>query len=237
MNTLLESYLTQFFEISDNPLSLIFIIIITALIITLITAIHNTKTKNLLEKFYILEKGESPQRFLTWLISLMLIIKLIQVILIQPFIVDGGSMLPNFTDKDVLIIDKISYKFSKPKRGDVIVFKFLKEGSPMNGKYFIKRLMALPGDQIIIENGKTKIIESGTKNKILNIEEDFVKYKDYAHNAITILKEDEYFVMGDNRLGSYDSRAWGPIHYSQISGPALLEIFDNFSLHPQNHEL
>lgn len=231
----INSYITQFFEIPDNPFSFMFLLVGSALILFLILAIFNKGIKSRLEKMHILEQGESPKTFLTWILAVFVIIKIVQIFLIQPFIVDGGSMLPNFTNKDILLISKISYKISSPKRGDVVVFKFLKEGSQMSGKYFVKRLIALPGDKIIVNNGMTTIITKDKSGKeiIIKGNEDFVRYKEITQNVNLVLGEDEYFVMGDNRAGSYDSRAWGPVHYSQLSGPVLLELFDNFSLFPQ----
>lgn len=231
----INSYVSQFFEIPDNPFSAIFLLIGSAIIILLILAIFSKTIKSGLEKVHILEKGESPKVFLTWIIIVFTIIKLVQIFLIQPFIVDGGSMLPNFTNKDVLLISKISYKISEPSRGDVVVFKFLKEDSPMNGKYFVKRLIALPNDKVIIENGKLTIItkDENMKEIILTPDESFVERKDTVQDVNLTLGADEYFVMGDNRSGSYDSRAWGPVKYTQLSGPVLLELFDNFSLYPQ----
>ncbi len=229
----LNSYISQFFEISDNPLSYFFLFIIVTIMTLLTIAIYNKGMRRLLENIYLLEKNESPKHFLLWLVSVMVIIKLLQIILIQPFMVDGGSMLPNFTDKDIILVDKLTYKLQSPKRGDVVVFKFKKEGSTLNGKYFVKRLVALPGDRIIVNNGSTTIITE--KGETIKADESFVKYVDRTKNVNLVLSKDKYFVMGDNRAGSYDSRAWGPVELSQISGRAIVELFNNFSIFPQRH--
>lgn len=146
----------------------------------------------------------------------------IRYFLFQPFIVSGASMSPNFASGDYLIIDEISYRFSEPRRGDIIVFNagFIPGYS---GQRFIKRIVGLPGETVDISNGQVQIIKDGQKN-ILNESYLSDDLKTYGEIKIS-LKGDEYFVLGDNREYSYDSRAWGVVTKPEIIGKALLRIF------------
>ena len=142
--------LSEFFNFSFNPLSIIFISLILCLFLALFIAIFKKDVRKYLIKIRILEEDEKPQTFLIWLISVMLIVRTIQVFLVQPFIVDGGSMLPTLETNNMLLIDKVDYRFNSPQRGDVVVFKFKMEGSDLDGKYFIKRLIVIINIPIII---------------------------------------------------------------------------------------
>ena len=149
--------------------------------------------------------------------------------MIQPFLVDGASMYPTFQDNNLLIVDK-TYKYREISRDDVVVFKFLKQDSQYSGRYFIKRIIGLPGETVIINGTTTTIIsKDGEQTKLT---EDFVKNPKLTQYGETKLKDDEYFVMGDNRDGSYDSRAWGPIHKSQLAGEPIVQLFPVVRLYP-----
>jgi signal peptidase I len=150
-----------------------------------------------------------------------IIVAPIRYFLFQPFIVSGASMAPNFATGDYLIIDEISYKFSEPKRGDVVVFKtdFI-EGYA--NQRFIKRVIGLPGETVDITAGKVSIIKDGTV-KVLNESYLPKDLKTYGEINIT-LKSDEYFVLGDNREYSYDSRMWGIVPEKYIIGKAALRL-------------
>jgi len=152
------------------------------------------------------------------LIALVIVLP-IRYFLFQPFIVKGESMSPNFESGDYLIVDEISYRFSSPQRGDVIVFNFPKDTT----QKFIKRVIGLPGETVDITNGKVEIIKDGKK---VDLTEKYLpaNLKTYPDTKTT-LKSDEYFVMGDNREYSYDSRAWGIVPKSDIIGKAFLRVF------------
>jgi len=149
----------------------------------------------------------------------LLIVLPIRFFIFQPFIVKGASMVPNFHEGDYLIIDEISYRFNEPKRGEVIVFKF-----PLNtSQRFVKRIIGLPGEIIEIKEGKV-IIKKGDKNQIL----DEPYLKDIVFNGREYeftLKENQYFVMGDNRDASYDSRYFGPLDKKFIVGRVILRLW------------
>jgi signal peptidase I len=140
------------------------------------------------------------------LISLAIILP-IRLFLVQPFYVEGASMEPNFYQNEYLIIDEISYRFNEKQRGEVVIFKNPKDTSA----YFIKRIIALPGETIAIEDGHPVIND-------VALEELYIEnFSSDNHSAIT-LGEDEYFVMGDNRTNSLDSRQLGSISKNFIIG-------------------
>jgi len=140
------------------------------------------------------------------LISLAIILP-VRMFLIQPFYVEGASMEPSFYNREYLIVNEIVYRFNKPQRGEVIVFKYPKNPST----YYIKRILALPGETIEIISGKVYV-----NNKIL--EEEYIKLFSTDNTEEIILAESEYFVLGDNRNNSYDSRRFGPLKEKYIIG-------------------
>jgi len=152
---------------------------------------------------------------------------LIRFFLIQPFYVSGQSMEPNFHNNEYIIVDQISYRFHAPHRGDVIVFKY-----PMNVAFsFIKRIVALPGERITIQNGNIAIYNQEHPQGFGLDEESYIKSSVITIGDIdTILKEGEYFVLGDNRPNSSDSRQWGILPQHLIVGRVwvVLYPFDNF---------
>jgi signal peptidase I len=143
----------------------------------------------------------------------------IRYFLFQPFIVKGESMSPTFESGDYLIVDEISYRFSDPQRGDVIVFNYPKDLT----QRFIKRVIGLPGETINVANGEVQVIKDG---KTTVLEEKYLPadLKTIGEIKIT-LGQDEYYVLGDNRNYSYDSRAWGVVPRKDIIGKAFLRLF------------
>lgn len=152
----------------------------------------------------------------------MAIVLPIRYFLFQPFIVSGDSMVPNFHSGDYLIVDEISYRFKGPERGDVVIFdaSFIEKYA---GQRFIKRIIGLPGETVDVINGQVKIIKD---KKITILDEKYLTedLKTYGDKNIT-LKENEYFVLGDNRDRSFDSRFWGVVPQKYIIGKAFLRIF------------
>ncbi len=140
------------------------------------------------------------------LISLAIILP-IRYFLVQPFYVEGASMEPNFYDKEYLIIDEISYRFENPQRGEVIILK-----NPNDRHfYFIKRVVGLPGEKIAVLNGRVFINDK-------QLEESYIKNFSHDDYGPTTLADDEYFVMGDNRNNSSDSRYFGPLNRKDVIG-------------------
>lgn len=159
------------------------------------------------------------------LIALFIVLP-IRYFVAQPFIVSGESMIPTFQNGNYLIVDEISYRFSKPERGDVIILKY-----PLDPKkYFIKRIIGLPGETVEID-GNQVTIKNETGTKVL--EETYIEFE--GNNSITkTLGAGEYYVLGDNRAGSADSRVWGILPEKNIVGKALVRLFplDEIELYP-----
>lgn len=137
---------------------------------------------------------------------------LIQTFIIRPFIVSGISMDPTIRDKEYLIIDEVTYHFREPARGEVIVFR----APPEPTKFYIKRVIGLPGDTVKSENGKVSV------NGIA-LAEPYITH--HSNDSFTVTVPDgTYFVMGDNRYGSSDSRIWGTLPQKNIRGRALVRL-------------
>jgi len=132
----------------------------------------------------------------------------------QPFLVQGASMEPNFSNGDYLLVDEITYKFKSPARGEVIVFR-----NPRNeAEFYIKRVIGLPGEKVDIKSNKVFINDVELKEEYLP---EGLKFNG---DSSFDLNSDEYFVMGDNRPQSYDSRSWGPLKQDEIIGAARLRF-------------
>ena len=159
-------------------------------------------------------------------IALIIVIP-IRYFLFQPFIVSGASMAPNFATGDYLIVDEISYRLSGPQRGDVVVFdaSFIKG---YEGQRFIKRVIGLPGETVDVTGGKVEIIKNG---KTVVLDEKYLPANlQTTQDTEITLKAGQYFVLGDNRNYSYDSRFWGVVDQKYIIGKAFLRIFPITSL-------
>jgi signal peptidase I len=146
-------------------------------------------------------------------ISLAIIIP-VRYFLIQPFYVKGASMEPNFHDHEYLIIDEISYRFGEPNRGDIVVFRYPNDPS----QYFIKRIIGLPGDRVVISDGKVRLYDDQHPNGTTLDETSYLGPIFTAGDKDIQLGSDEYFLLGDNRGASLDSRSFGPVAGSFIVG-------------------
>lgn len=151
------------------------------------------------------------------LVSLAIIIP-IRYFLIQPFYVKGASMEPNFMDHQYLIIDEITYRVTEPSRGDIIVFRYPKDPR----QYFIKRILGLPGEKVKIVDGKVNIFNKDYPNGVVVNELEYLNDVYTAGNKEVDLGQDEYFVLGDNRAASLDSRVFGIVPKRLIIGRVWL---------------
>lgn len=142
----------------------------------------------------------------------------------QPFLVSGASMEPNFYNGDYLLVDEIAYRLRSPERGEVVVFKYPGD----HRSYYIKRIIGLPGERVQVENDHVTVY-SGSDGKVLH--ESYLPSPNTTGDVDLTLKDGQYFVMGDNRNFSYDSRAWGPVSTSELIGLVRLRLW------PVNHAM
>lgn len=142
----------------------------------------------------------------------MAIILPVRYFLVQPFIVKGASMEPSYYENEYLIIDELTYRFRDPERGETVVFH-----PPGNeSQYYIKRVIGLPGETVEIRDGKMIIFNDEYLNGII-LDETYLIEETEGMQRVR-LGQDEYFLMGDNRDASLDSRAIGPIPFENITG-------------------
>jgi signal peptidase I len=173
------------------------------------------------------------------LLSLVIILP-VRYYLIQPFFVKGSSMVPNFHDKEYILVDKWTYRLGAPERGDVIIFRY-----PDNPKeYFIKRILGLPGETVVAGNDNEVVVYNSRYPEGFTVfERQYLPETNptycgtnttYCGTRVT-LGEDEYYVMGDNREHSSDSRFFGPVHISYFAGMAWLRLWplDKISFIPR----
>lgn len=146
---------------------------------------------------------------------------IIRTFLVQPFLVSGASMMPSFANGDYLLIDELTYRFRQPQRGEVVVFRYPNDESV----YFIKRIVGLPNETVIIKDGKV-IIRNQENPEGLVLKETYLSPGTFTAGNIEFkLKDDEYFVLGDNRSFSFDSRGWGVLKGKEIVGLVRLRLW------------
>lgn len=143
----------------------------------------------------------------------------IRVFIAQPFIVDGSSMSPTFENGQYLIVDEISYRLENPERDDVVVFRYPNDPS----KFFIKRIIGLPNEIVDIK-GSTVTITNKEHPEGFALKEPYVENLSESDTHF-VLKDGEYFVMGDNRPASSDSRYWGAVPKNLLIGKVFLRLF------------
>jgi signal peptidase I len=161
--------------------------------------------------------GSSVALFFVEVIQIILIssaiIIPIRYFLIQPFYVKGASMEPNFYDSEYLIIDELSYRLRTPERGEIVVFRYPRNPS----EFFIKRVIGLPGETVEVSGGHVTIYNEDHPNGVL-LTEAYLGDVSTDGMKKSTLGADEYWVMGDNRPESMDSRSFGPVKREQFIG-------------------
>lgn len=150
----------------------------------------------------------------------LMLATVVRVFVAEPFVVSGTSMSPTFEPGDYLVIDRLSYRFSEPSRGDMIVFRYPLDASA----YFVKRIVGLPGETIEIGDGTISLVSAdGSKKQLL--EGPFQSGgKRHDRSSTIVLSQDEYFMIGDNRDSSDDSRDWGPLRGRYIVGRVIMQL-------------
>lgn len=189
---------------------------------------ENSETKDLGSFFKIKRETFELIRFV--MIAAIIIIPF-RIFIAQPFIVNGASMDPTFETNQYLIVDQLTYRTHEPRRGDVVIFRF-----PLNPKdFYIKRIIGLPNESVAIRGSDIYIQEKDSKD-FYKIDEPYLEFQ--SSNTMTIsLGENEYFVMGDNRPNSSDSRHWGVLPKEFIVGRAYLRLlpFSQIDFLPGQH--
>lgn len=197
----------------------------------------DNNSPNSLEESYYGVGGFVLEIIKIFLLALVIIIP-IRVFLFQPFFVQGASMEPNFENNQYLIVNEFGYKktdvgigeknfftvepFKDLARKQVVVFRYPKNPS----QFFIKRVIGLPGEKVEVKNGKVTIYNSENPDGFVLDEKDYIPGAVKTTGEIsTLLGDDEYFVMGDNRMFSSDSRSWGPVPGENITGEAFIRAW------------
>ncbi len=148
----------------------------------------------------------------TLALLIVLVVIPIRTFVVSPFMVDGASMHPTFENLDYLIVNEIVYTFKEPARGEVIVFRYPNDTSI----FYIKRIIGLPGETVSINRGAVTI--KTISGETVSLTEPYIVNEDATYTKNTTLNAGEYFVLGDNRPNSSDSRVWGPLPRKDIIG-------------------
>lgn len=170
--------------------------------------------------------------FRTVLIAALAVV-VIRTYITQPFLVSGSSMDPTFHNGNYLLVDELSYRFRPPERGDVIVFRYPRD----NTSFYIKRVIGLPGERVVVTDTAVRV---GTGDAVTTLTEPYLSgtLPSGTVSVDRVLENDEYFVMGDNRGFSSDSRHWGPVPRKNITGivrARLWPVSEAAAFHPPTY--
>jgi signal peptidase I len=157
---------------------------------------------------------------------------IVRVYLVQPFLVSGSSMVPTFQDGNYVLVDEFTYRIHQPQRGDVVVFHDPQDWST----YFIKRIVGLPGEKVIINNNEITVFNTANPNGLV-LDESYLPSGtivspntcdggQFVSDICTYtLSSSTYLALGDNRAESYDSRSWGPLPLKNIVGLVRIRLW------------
>lgn len=167
-------------------------------------------------------KKSSQTSLITYTVVALGLALFVRFFVAAPYVVSGASMEPNFDNWHYLIIDRVSYDLHEPERGDVIVFDLAEEG----GRSLIKRVIGLPGETVVLNNEDIIIINEAHPNGFV-LEEPYLDPENIggSNNMRVTLDKDQFFVLGDNRRVSADSRIWGTLPREAIVGRAFLRLY------------
>ncbi len=156
-----------------------------------------------------------------FIMAFVLVWLIIRPFIAEPFVVSGSSMVPNFHNREYLIVQKISYRLHEPERGDVIVFRYPQDPE----QYFIKRIIGLPGESVLVDQGKVTIFNKVHPDGIV-LDEQYLPNQNVTLGKLEPVKvgEDQFYVLGDNRLQSSDSRVWGLLPKFDMVGKVFLRV-------------
>ncbi len=153
-----------------------------------------------------------------FIVLALIVVPPIRLFIAQPFVVQGESMHPTFEDGNYLIVDELTYRFQNPERGDVVIFR-----APPNPKeFYIKRIIGLPGETVHISSGQITVTKAN--GTTITLTEPYAVIEDASYMLDSVLGPNQYFVMGDNRPNSSDSRIWGPLPRANIVGRAYIRL-------------
>jgi len=165
-----------------------------------------------------------------------LIVLPIRLFIAQPFIVSGASMSPTLDSGDYLVIDQISYRFNKPQRNEVVVFRYPNNPS----RFYIKRIIGLPGETVEVSNNTVIVFNEEHPDGFEPQQGYLTNGEMQERNLREELADDEYFVLGDNRGSSSDSRIWGALPEDNLIGRAYARLLPienlSFSLDESEQE-
>ena len=173
------------------------------------------------EKVEIQEKTgwQSFRELLSFILISLAIVIPIRIFIAQPFIVSGSSMYPTFENNDYLIVDELSYRLRDPKRNDVVIFRYPGDEK----KFFIKRIIGLPNETVHISGNEITITNKENPDGF-KLDQSYIKNTMSSSKHLE-LKDDEFFVLGDNRNASSDSRVWGAVPRKLLIGRAFIRLY------------
>jgi signal peptidase I len=158
--------------------------------------------------------------FIETVVVALVLAVVLYLFIMTPHEVVGNSMHPTYKNGEYLMANKLTFKFSKPQRGDVIIFKY------SDTQDFIKRIIGIPGDNVMVKDGHIYINDNMLDESSYLDSSVITNGGSYIHEGQTItVPQDSYFVSGDNRPNSSDSREFGPIEFSRIKGKAWIVYF------------